>query len=106
MLTSTVTLFVLLPIPRVQHCAVRFAAASTGAFGLVVSIALLAKIPAWANVWERLWVAEDPTGTWGTSQEKGLSGGFCLFLAAGIACDWLLKRQFGECPDEVRVCSP
>ncbi|KAJ7103765.1 hypothetical protein C8R44DRAFT_887282 [Mycena epipterygia] len=97
---STSTLFVLLPIPRVQHNAVRCATASTGSFGLVLSIAILAKIPAWANVWERLWVAEDLSGTWGTSQEKGLSVGFCLFFVAGIACDWLLKRKFGECPDE------
>ncbi|KAJ6567766.1 hypothetical protein DFH09DRAFT_1314274 [Mycena vulgaris] len=96
----TLTLFVLLPIPRIQHSAVRCATASTGAFGLVLSIALLANIPAWANVWERLWVAQDLSSTWGTSKEKGLSVGFCLFFAAGIASDWLLKRKFGECPDE------
>ncbi|KAF7377735.1 hypothetical protein MSAN_00196500 [Mycena sanguinolenta] len=97
---SASTLLVLLPIPTVQHWAVRFSTASTGAFGLVMSIALLAHIPAWANVWERLWEAVDLTGTWGTGQEKGLSGGFCLFLAAGMACDWFLRRKFGECPDE------
>ncbi|KAJ7489469.1 hypothetical protein FB451DRAFT_1024640 [Mycena latifolia] len=99
-LAPTLTLFVLLPIPRIQHSAVRCATASTGAFGLVLSIALLANIPAWANVWERLWVAQDLSNTWGTSKEKGLSVGFCLFFAAGVACDWLLKRKFGECPDE------
>ncbi|KAF7368988.1 hypothetical protein MVEN_00225400 [Mycena venus] len=98
--TSASTLLVLLPIPRVQHWAVRFSTASTGAFGLILSIALLAHIPAWANVWERLWEAVDLTGTWGTGKEKGLSGGFCLFLAAGMACDWFLRRKFGECPDE------
>ncbi|KAJ6467007.1 hypothetical protein C8R45DRAFT_1020804 [Mycena sanguinolenta] len=97
---SASTLLVLLPIPTVQHWAVRFSTASTGSFGLVLSIALLAHIPAWANVWERLWEAADLTGTWGTGQEKGLSGGFCLFLAAGMACDWFLRRKFGECPDE------
>ncbi|KAJ7705276.1 hypothetical protein B0H17DRAFT_1298329 [Mycena rosella] len=96
----TFTLFVLLPIPRVQHCALRCATAATGAFGLVLSIALLANIPAWANVWERLWQAEDLSNTWGTAQEKGLSAGFCLFFVAGMACDWLLRRKFGECPDE------
>ncbi|KAJ7182592.1 hypothetical protein C8R43DRAFT_911084 [Mycena crocata] len=99
-LTPTLTLFVLLPIPRIQHSAVRVATASTGAFGLVLSIALLANIPAWANVWERLWMPADVAGTWGTTKEKGLSVGFCLFFAAGIACDWLLRRKFGECPDE------
>ncbi|KAJ7254711.1 hypothetical protein B0H12DRAFT_553899 [Mycena haematopus] len=97
---SASTPLVLLPIPSVQHWAVRFSTASTGAFGLVLSMALLAHIPAWANVWERLWEAVDLTGTWGTSQEKGLSGGFCLFLCAGIVCDWFLRRRFGECPDE------
>ncbi|KAJ6504256.1 hypothetical protein C8R47DRAFT_1174810 [Mycena vitilis] len=97
---STATLFVLLPIPRVQRTAVRLAASSTGAFGLVLSIALLAHIPAWANVWERLWVPADLTATWGTIAEKGLSAGFFLFLAAGMACDWFLRRKFGECPDE------
>ncbi|KAJ6551495.1 hypothetical protein B0H19DRAFT_1157919 [Mycena capillaripes] len=96
----TVALLVLLPIPRIQRTAIRFANASTGAFGVVLSVALLAHIPPWANVWERLWVAEDLTGTWGTIQEKGLSAGFFLFLAAGMACDWLLNRKFGECPDE------
>lgn len=95
-------MLVLLPIPRIQHWAVRFSTASTGAFGLIISIALLAHIPAWANIWERLWEPLDLTGTWGTGQEKGLSGGFCLFLAAGMACDWVLNRKFGECPDEVR----
>ncbi|KAJ7083717.1 hypothetical protein B0H15DRAFT_911772 [Mycena belliarum] len=98
--TSTSTLFVLLPIPHVQHSAMRFATASTGAFGLVLSIAILSHIPAWANVWERLWQAQDLSNTWGTTKEKGLSVGFCLFFVAGIACDWLLKRKFGECPDE------
>ncbi|KAJ7678261.1 hypothetical protein DFH06DRAFT_1168277 [Mycena polygramma] len=97
---STSTLFVLLPIPRVQRTAVRFAASSTGAFGLILSIALLAHIPSWANVWERLWVTEDLTATWGTIEEKGLSAGFFLFLATGMACDWFLRRKFGECPDE------
>ncbi|KAJ7621139.1 hypothetical protein FB45DRAFT_798859 [Roridomyces roridus] len=91
---------VLLPIPRTQHSAVRFATASTGAFGTVLSIALLAHVPAWANVWQRLWVAIDFTGSWGTVEEKGLDAGFCLFFVAGMASDWFLRRQFGECPDE------
>ncbi|KAJ7198794.1 hypothetical protein GGX14DRAFT_665132 [Mycena pura] len=99
-LHTTLTLFAVLPIPRVQHSAMRFATASTGAFGLVLSIALLAKIPSWETVWGRLWEAQDLTGTWGTAKEKGLSAGFCLFLATGITCDWLPRRKFGECPDE------
>lgn len=93
------TILTLLPLPRIQHSAVRFATASTGSFGLVLSIALLSHIPSWANVWERLWATDGLT--WGTSKEKGLSAGFCLFLCAGMASDWLLRRTFGECPDEV-----
>ncbi|KAF7324766.1 hypothetical protein MKEN_00518400 [Mycena kentingensis (nom. inval.)] len=96
----TLTLFVLLPIPRIQHSAVRFGTATTGAFGLVQSIALLAGIPSWANVWERLWEPSDLTATWGSMREKGLTAGFFLFIAAGFVADFLLKRKFGECPDE------
>ncbi|KAF7303746.1 hypothetical protein MIND_00604200 [Mycena indigotica] len=96
----TSTLFVLLPIPKIQRSAVRFGASVTGAFGVVLSIALLANIPSWANVWDRLWEAQDETGTWGTTKEKGLSAGFFLFLTAGIVCDFFLRRTFGECPDE------
>lgn len=104
--TPILTIFTLLPLARTQHAALRFATASTGAFGLIVSVALLAKIPAWSNVWERLWVAADNTGTWGITEEKGLSAGYCLFLAAGLACDWILRAKLGECPDEVYQLIP
>lgn len=67
---------------------------------MVVSIALLAGVTPWANVWERLWVS-DGAG-WGVSKEQGLSAGYCLFLCSGVAVDWLLKRQLGENPDQVR----
>jgi hypothetical protein len=33
--------------------------------------------------------------------EKGLSTAFVCLALVGMAADWLLKRQFGECPDEV-----
>ena len=84
------------------HPLLRFCTASTGSFGLVVSIALLLKPPAtsWANVFERLWVS-DGVG-WGTSQEKGLTAGWAFFAFIGIVGDWALKRWFGEDPDEVR----
>ncbi|KAF5331487.1 hypothetical protein D9758_017617 [Tetrapyrgos nigripes] len=68
------------------------------AFGLVVSIALLAKIPSWADVWSRYWLRASEE--WGSAKEKGLSAGFCLFLLAGVGIDWLLSRFVGECPDE------
>lgn len=103
--TPLLTLLTLLPFPKVQYASLRFASSTTGSFGLIISIALLSKKPilAWANVWERLWLV-DSTGTneqWGTSAEKGLSAGFCLFLVLGIVCDWFLNRRFGECPDQV-----
>ncbi|KAK0221493.1 hypothetical protein IW262DRAFT_1374225 [Armillaria fumosa] len=96
--TPIVTLFTLLPLIKFQHASLRFATASMGSFGAVVAIAALAHVPAWANVWERLWLTASIE--WETSQEKGLSAGFCLFLCAGMASDWFLKRSFGECPDQ------
>lgn len=90
----------LLPLPRFQPIFVRLVMSSTGAFGLVLSIALMARIAAWENVWDRLWITESLS--WGTAQEKGLSAGFCLFLLAGTASDWFLKTRFGENPDQVR----
>lgn len=72
---------------------------STGSFGLVLSISLMAHIPAWSSVWDRLWISDNIE--WGTPGEKGLSAGFCLFLLTGTACDWFLKSRFGENPDQV-----
>lgn len=80
----------------------RFCTSSNGAFGIVLSIALLSnpKIEAWANVWERFWL---PNGIdWGTGKEKGLSAAFCILLALGVVVDWALRRWLGECPDEVK----
>ncbi|KAG8826196.1 hypothetical protein FRC19_009546 [Serendipita sp. 401] len=88
----------LLPIPKVQHGAVRSAASWMGALGIVISISILGKISTWSDVLGRLWVAWDRT--WGTSQERGLTAAFIILALAGIGVDWLLKRQFGECPDE------
>ncbi|THU86879.1 hypothetical protein K435DRAFT_782714 [Dendrothele bispora CBS 962.96] len=92
------TLLVCLPLERFQHPSLRLAACSIGSFGLVLSIALLAHIPAWANVWSRYWLKSSLE--WGGSKERGLDAGFCLFLLVGIASDYLLRRLFGECPDE------
>ncbi|KAF8916446.1 hypothetical protein CPB85DRAFT_1289751 [Mucidula mucida] len=92
------TIFCMLPLAKFQHASLRFATASMGAFGIVLSIAILAGIPAWENVWQRLWVSASIE--WGTTQEKGLSAGFCLFLFFGMLVDFFLRKQFGECPDE------
>lgn len=81
--------------------ALRVATASSGAFSLVVSIALLARVAAWADVWERLWVSNGDG--WGTSKEMGLSVAYCLFTCIGVGSDWALKKWLGECPDEVRI---
>ncbi|EPQ54720.1 hypothetical protein GLOTRDRAFT_111384 [Gloeophyllum trabeum ATCC 11539] len=92
------TILVLLPFPRVRHASLRIACSSTGAFGLVVAIAILNGVEPWADVWQRLWVSDGPG--WGVSKERGLSAGYCLFLATGIVVDWFLKRRFGENPDQ------
>jgi hypothetical protein len=94
------TIMTVLPLARTQHSAMRLSTCSTGAFGIVVSIALLSRVPSWSNVWERLWVPSSVE--WGTSKEKGLTAAWSFLLAAGIACDWFLRRKFGENLDEVR----
>ena len=91
----------LLPIARTQHTFVRLAMSSVGAFGTVQSIALLANISSWIEVWGRLWLKDG--SNWGNTQEKGLSAAFCLFVLAGIATDWFLRKKLGENPDEVRI---
>jgi hypothetical protein len=93
------TLLAVLPLPNIQHGAFRLSASATGAFGLVISIALLSHVDSWATVWERLWKQNGES--WGSGKEKGLSAAWCLFLSFGICVDWLLKRRFGENPDEV-----
>lgn len=85
--------------PQLLRVAMRFCTGSLGAYGIVQSAAALAHIPEVANASERWWV--DDAEEWGSSKEKGLCAGFCLFLIAGMACDWILSRFIGECPDEV-----
>ncbi|KAF7422881.1 hypothetical protein PC9H_011045 [Pleurotus ostreatus] len=97
-LTPFMLISSLLPLPRHRRITLRFCAATAGSFGLTLSTALLAHIPAWANCWERLWVHADIE--WGTSHEKGLSAMFCLCIVIGVVVDWFLRRKFGECPDE------
>ena len=93
------TVLCLLPFPRVARASLRIACASAGAFGMVLTIALMARVPAWGNAWERFWVQNG--SDWGTSKEKGLSAAYCLLLLTGILCDWFLHHRFGENPDEV-----
>ncbi|KAF8968937.1 hypothetical protein BDZ97DRAFT_1902721 [Flammula alnicola] len=109
--TILVLLVSLLPNSRltqsILHSLLRLCTSSTGAFGLVMAIALLLnpKEEGWANVWERLWLMdgpENPDGQvgWGSAQERGLSAAYAVFLFAGMAVDWALGRWIGECPDE------
>jgi hypothetical protein len=100
-LTPLSAIATLLPISRTQYRAVRVAAASTGAFGTTMSIALLAHVLPWANVWERLWMPISLTNDWGTNAERGLSAAACILLVGGTVSDWVLKRTFGENPDQV-----
>lgn len=94
------TVLCLLPFPRVSRASLRVACASAGAFGMVLTIALMARVPAWGDVWERFWVQNG--SDWATSKEKGLSAAYCLLLITGILSDWLLHHRVGENPDEVR----
>lgn len=98
-LTVLGTVLCLIPFPKYDHVAVRFATSAAGSFGLVLAIALLADIPAWSNVWARFLANNDIE--WGTVKEKGLSAAYCFLLALGMASDWLLHRFFGANPDEV-----
>ncbi len=115
--TISLLLFSVLPASRMttfmMHALLRFCTASTGAFGIIASIALLMRPQeeGWANAWERLWMATSPVGPngqiwWGSSQEQGLSAGYAVFLFAGVAVDWALRKWIGECPDEVSINSP
>lgn len=99
---SLATIMSLLPIPRTQHGALRFASASAGSFGVVVSITLLAHKSSWQNVWERLWLPASVDNDWGTGVEHGFTVLACLLLILGIVCDWLLHTKVGENPEEVR----
>ena len=87
------------PIVRTQHAFVRVGMASAGSFGTILSIAILAHLPSWSDVWGRLWIHDG--SDWGTPKEKGLSAAFCLFLLVGVVSDWFLKVKLGENPDEV-----
>ncbi|KAF8904081.1 hypothetical protein CPB84DRAFT_1773356 [Gymnopilus junonius] len=106
--TILVLLASTIPVARLTenflHPLLRFCTASTGAFGVVMSIALLMnpKEEGWANAWERLWMSNGPPegSPWGTGQEQGLSAAYAVFVAVGIAADWAFHRWIGECPDE------
>lgn len=93
------TVLCLLPFPRYARPILAIAAASVGAFGMTMSIALFSHNPSWSNIWDRLWVHDGLD--WGSSKEKGLSAAFCFFLVTGVLSDWFLYRKIGENPDEV-----
>ena len=89
----------LVPFARTQRKSIRLAASASGTFGLIMSISLLAHVPPWSNVWERLWI-NDGNG-WGSGSERALSAGYWLILIAGCSADWALKNYCGGNPDEV-----
>lgn len=101
---STLAILTPLPIAHLQQILLRTSVSAAGSFGLVLSIALFSHIEPWSNVWERLWVHDDIH--WGSTQEKGLSAAFFLFLASGISANWWLRFKFGENPDQVRHSPP
>ncbi|THH14543.1 hypothetical protein EW146_g5790 [Bondarzewia mesenterica] len=98
LLTPMLTIITVLPFDRTQHASLRMAACSSGAFGLTISTALLAKVPAWGNVWERLWISDG--SDWSTAAEHGLSAEFWLIFILGCMTDWALQRVYGGNPDQ------
>ncbi|KAI0072025.1 hypothetical protein K474DRAFT_1711953 [Panus rudis PR-1116 ss-1] len=83
---------------NIAHPAIRFTCAATGAFGVILSIAVLIHLSSWADIWSRYWVSD--AADWGSMKEKGLSAAYCLLLILGIASDWAIHRRWGENPDE------
>ncbi|KAH7103294.1 hypothetical protein BKA62DRAFT_828489 [Auriculariales sp. MPI-PUGE-AT-0066] len=92
------TAAVLIPTPRIRRPAMRFAAACAGAFGITLGGAVVGALPGWANVWDRLWMAQSVE--WGGKVENGLSAMFWILCILGTASNWFLRRQFGENPDQ------
>jgi hypothetical protein len=88
----------LVPFARTQRKSIRLAASASGTFGLIMSISLLAHVPPWSNVWERLWINNG--NGWGSGPERALSAGYWLILIAGCSADWALKNYCGGNPDE------
>lgn len=102
-LVPILSILTLAPFARTQRKSIRLAASASGTFGLIMSIALLAHVQPWSNVWERLWVM-DGNG-WGSGAERALSAGYWLFLIAGCSADWALKTYCGANPDEVGIAT-
>jgi len=98
LLVSLFCILTVVPFSRTQRRSIRLAASASGTFGLIMSIALLAHVKPWSNVWERLWI-NDGNG-WGTGNERALSAGYWLILIAGCSTDWALKKYYGGNPDE------
>ena len=95
------TILCLVPVPKFSHAPLRIACAALGSFGVVVSTAILARIPSWGDPWRHYW---SPSAVeWESSKEKALSAMYCVLLVIGVLCDWLLHRKVGGNPDQVSV---
>ncbi|THU78049.1 hypothetical protein K435DRAFT_68254 [Dendrothele bispora CBS 962.96] len=88
-----------LPLEPFQRPSLRLVACSTDSFRLVLSIALLARIPAWANVWSRSLLVEVKFGVGREQKNMGLIPVFVCFSRSRSTSDYVW-RIFGECPDE------
>ena len=104
-MTLAVLLTSLIPsqaLADAAHPTARMATSCAGAFSVTMAVALLTRsqdYQSWANIWDRLWVADGPG--WGTSKERGFDAIFCVVWVTGAFCDWALRRWVGEDPDEV-----
>ena len=104
-LATAIALVPNLPFLRLRHlahCATRLLTSVAGAFSTTFAIAILAGekgSPGWANVYDRLWVANG--SGWGKSAERGFAVLFCVLWVLGAGSDWLLRRKLGDSVDEV-----
>ncbi|CAE6442429.1 unnamed protein product [Rhizoctonia solani] len=99
----------LFPFPVMRHVSLRIATSSAGAVGIINACSILGssatnnKLSSWENVWLHLFLLHDSDSAelqWGTGRSKGLTAACCFLWMIGAACDWYLKRRFGEDPDE------
>lgn len=106
-LITALTLVPYMPFLRLRHLVhvvTRLSVSAAGAFSVTFAVAILARehgSPSWANVYDRLWVANG--SGWGKSSERGFAALFCVLWVLGAGSDWALRRKLGDSVDEVSL---
>ncbi|KAJ3771645.1 hypothetical protein FB446DRAFT_95316 [Lentinula raphanica] len=99
LLLGTLLSSFLAPLSKFKHGLCRFGTASTGSFGVTMSIALLSSsTPSWSSPYTHLYLSS--SASWSSSAEKAFSAMFCLLFILGCVGDWALNRKWGESPEE------